>query len=142
MNTEKLAELRAAKVEREKMRAEAEASREAEILELESRFEGELGERGAAFEFVTSADGVIALKLPEAVLTTRFLESKVTAADVQKFATRRLDAKGASIIVVGNAKEFLPELQKQFKDIEVIPIAELDLNSPTLRKIGSGAMNK
>ena len=85
MNTEKLAELRAAKVEREKMRAEAEASREAEILELESRFEGELGERGAAFEFVTSADGVIALKLPEAVLTTRFLESKVTAADVHDF---------------------------------------------------------
>jgi zinc protease len=58
----------------------------------------------------------------------------VSAADVQKFAGTRLDAKGASVIVVGNAKEFLPELQKQFKEIEVIPISELDLNSPTLRK--------
>jgi zinc protease len=66
----------------------------------------------------------------------------VTAADVQTFASTRLDAKGASIIVVGNAKEFLPELQKQFKDVEVIPIAELDLNNATLRKTASGAMNK
>ena len=61
----------------------------------------------------------------------------VTAANVQKFADTRLDAKGASVIVVGNAKEFLSELQKQFKDVEVIPIAELDLNSPTLRKTRS-----
>lgn len=65
----------------------------------------------------------------------------ITAADVQRFASTRLDAKGASVIVVGNAKEFLPELQKQFKDVEVIPIAELDLNSPTLRKAGRAAMN-
>ena len=61
----------------------------------------------------------------------------ITAAKVQKFAGTRLDAKGASVIVVGNAKEFLPELQKRFKEVEVIPIAELDLNSATLRKIRS-----
>ncbi len=81
----RLAELRAAKEQREAMRAESAITREAEVLELESRFEGDLGERGAAFEIVTSADGPIVLKLPEAVLTTRFLESKVTAADVHDF---------------------------------------------------------
>ena len=66
----------------------------------------------------------------------------VTASDVQHFAGGRLNAKDASIIIVGNAKEFLPELEKQFKDIEVIPITELDLNSAGLRKGKTGAMNK
>jgi zinc protease len=58
----------------------------------------------------------------------------ITTADVQKFAGTRLDAKGANIIIVGNAKEFLPELEKQFPNIEVIPVAELDLNTASLRK--------
>jgi zinc protease len=58
----------------------------------------------------------------------------ITTADVQKFAGTRLAAKGANIIIVGNAKEFLPELEKQFSNIEVIPVAELDLNTASLRK--------
>ncbi len=58
----------------------------------------------------------------------------ITAADVQRFAGSRLDAKGASVIIVGNAKAFLPELRKQFPDVEVIPVLELDLNSANLRK--------
>lgn len=66
----------------------------------------------------------------------------VSAAEVQKFAGAVIDAKGASVIVVGNAKEFLPELQKQFKVIEVIPIADLDLNRRTLRKSSPRAPNK
>lgn len=59
-------------------------------------------------------------------------------ADVQKFASARLDAKNANIVIVGNAKEFLPELQKRYENdkvkVEVIPFAELDLNSAALRK--------
>ncbi|CAN5359297.1 pitrilysin family protein [soil metagenome] len=58
----------------------------------------------------------------------------VTAADVQRFAGHRLDAKGANVIIVGNAKEFLPELKKLYADVEVIPVGELDLNSATLRR--------
>ncbi|MDQ3755397.1 MAG: insulinase family protein [Acidobacteriota bacterium] len=58
----------------------------------------------------------------------------VTAADVQRFAGNRLDAKGANVIIVGNAKEFLPELKKLYADVEVIPVGELDLNSATLRR--------
>jgi zinc protease len=45
-----------------------------------------------------------------------------------------LDAKTSNIIVVGDAKAFLPELKKKFENIEVIPIAELDLNTASLRK--------
>jgi zinc protease len=54
--------------------------------------------------------------------------------DVQQFAGTRLDAKTSNIIVVGNAKAFLPDLQKEFPNVEVIPIAEMDLNSAMLRK--------
>ena len=58
----------------------------------------------------------------------------ITAADVQRFASTRLGAKEANIVIVGNAKAFLPALQKKYQHVEVIPVAELDLNSATLRK--------
>jgi zinc protease len=58
----------------------------------------------------------------------------ITTADVQKFAGTRLDAKTSNIIVVGNAKLFLPELQKKYPNVEVIPMTELDLNTALLRK--------
>ena len=58
----------------------------------------------------------------------------VSTADIQKFAGTRLDAKTSNIIVVGNAKVFLPELQKKYQNVEVIPITELDLNTALLKK--------
>lgn len=58
----------------------------------------------------------------------------ITAADVQQFAGSHLDTKGLNIIIVGNAKEFMSELSKQYSHIETIPVAELDLNSAMLRK--------
>ena len=39
-----------------------------------------------------------------------------------------------SLIIVGDAKKFLPDLQKQFSQVEVIPAAQLDLNSASLKK--------
>jgi zinc protease len=58
----------------------------------------------------------------------------ITAGDVQRFAGSHLEAKSTSIVIVGNAKEFLPELRKKYAQVEVIPVAELDLNSALLRK--------
>jgi len=58
----------------------------------------------------------------------------IGTADVQKFAGTRLDAKTSNIIVVGNAKLFLPGLQKKYPNVEVIPMTELDLNTALLRK--------
>jgi zinc protease len=64
----------------------------------------------------------------------------VTPADIQKFAGSRIGAAGANIIIVGNSKDFIEPLRKQFRTVEVIPFAELDLNSATLRKsAGEGA---
>jgi len=62
----------------------------------------------------------------------------VSTADIQKFAGTRLDAKTSNIIIVGNAKAFLPELQKKYQNVEVIPIGELDLNTALLRKKQTG----
>ncbi len=58
----------------------------------------------------------------------------ITAKDVQGFAGSRLDSKAANVIIVGDAKKFLPELQKQYKNVEVISVADLDLNAAQLRK--------
>lgn len=57
----------------------------------------------------------------------------VTAADVRKFATSNLGSKDVNVVVVGDAKQFIEPLRTQFSDVEVIPVAELDLSSPTLR---------
>ena len=54
--------------------------------------------------------------------------------DVKRFAETKLDAKTSNIVIVGNAKAFLPALQKQFSNVEVIPVGEMDLNSALLRK--------
>src|SRR6266566_2604185 len=58
----------------------------------------------------------------------------VKAADVKSFAATNLNIDSTRIIVVGDARKFLPELQKQFPQVEVIKANELDLNSATLRR--------
>jgi zinc protease len=62
----------------------------------------------------------------------------VTPADIQKFAGTRIGSKGANIIIVGSAKDFIEPLRKQFQTVEVIPFNQLDLNSASLRKAGGG----
>jgi zinc protease len=58
----------------------------------------------------------------------------VSAAEVQKFAGSHFNPKTANIVIVGNASLFVDALRKQFPNVEVIPFADLDLNSATLRK--------
>jgi zinc protease len=56
----------------------------------------------------------------------------VTAEQVRKFASTRL-GREANVVIVGDASKFLQPLQKQFGEVEVIKVDELDLNSATLR---------
>ena len=56
----------------------------------------------------------------------------VTAEQVRKFAGTNLGGQ-ANVVVVGNSSQFLEPLKKQFGEVEVIAIGDLDLNSPTLR---------
>jgi zinc protease len=57
----------------------------------------------------------------------------VTAADVQKFSTAHLTTD-ASIVIVGDMKKIGDAVKKAYPNVEVVPIDQLDLDSPTLRK--------
>ncbi|HUP46699.1 MAG TPA: pitrilysin family protein [Thermoanaerobaculia bacterium] len=61
----------------------------------------------------------------------------VTGDAVKKFAASHLAA--TSIVIVGNASEFLEPLRKRFGEVEVIPIEELDLEAPALRTLKDAA---
>ncbi|HEV7385371.1 MAG TPA: insulinase family protein, partial [Phenylobacterium sp.] len=60
--------------------------------------------------------------------------SAVTAADVQRFAKERIHPERMSIVLVGNASAFTDALKKTFPDVDVIPVADLDLTRNDLRK--------
>jgi zinc protease len=59
--------------------------------------------------------------------------SAVTPQEAQAAAAELLNPAGATVVIVGDAKEFLPQLRKQQKNVTVIPIASLNLESATLR---------
>jgi hypothetical protein len=81
---EKLAAARKAKEERDAARAAKREEAELAVLELEAKYEKELGPRGVDFEIVDTVEGPIVVKLGEAVLHTRFQSKgdKYTDADV------------------------------------------------------------
>jgi zinc protease len=57
----------------------------------------------------------------------------VTAEQLRTFAGTNLPGENVNVVVVGDAKHFIEPLRKQFGDLEVIPVSDLDLASPTLR---------
>jgi zinc protease len=57
----------------------------------------------------------------------------VDPAAVQAAAVALLDPKAASIVVVGDAKQFIEPLRKAYPNVEVIPEAALKLDTATLR---------
>jgi zinc protease len=59
----------------------------------------------------------------------------VTPDDVQRVARQYIRPELLSIVLVGNARAFIPQLQSVgFTDYEVIPLPQLDLMSATLRR--------
>jgi zinc protease len=69
----------------------------------------------------------------EAARLVRQMQS-VTPAGASEVAKRIADADQATLVVVGESSQFLDKLKAVRGDIEVIPLAELDLDSPTLRR--------
>ncbi|MEZ0496722.1 M16 family metallopeptidase [Sphingomonas sp. IW22] len=57
----------------------------------------------------------------------------VDPAAVQAAAARLFDTKGASIVVVGDAKAFVEPLRKAYPQVEVIPATALNLDAPGLK---------
>ena len=66
--------------------------------------------------------------------------SSVTPDDVQRVAQQYIRPDRLSIVLVGNAKAFVPQLRAAgFTDFEIIPIEQLDLMSATLKREGRTA---
>jgi len=57
----------------------------------------------------------------------------VTPAEAQAAAARLFRAEGATIVIVGEASQFLERLRREQANVIVIPIAELNLDRPGLR---------
>lgn len=72
------------------------------------------------------------LPLSELAAYTGKVEA-VTADQVRDFATRNLDPASASVIVAGDAKAFEAGLKQRRPNLEVVPAAELNLDSVSLK---------
>jgi zinc protease len=73
------------------------------------------------------------LPLEEMTLYTRKVEA-VTPTQVQQFAARVFEPGTSSVIVAGDAKVFAAPLKAKLPNLQVIPVDQLDLDAPGLRK--------
>jgi zinc protease len=87
-------------------------------------------------DIATQVLNVVFYELPvEEIGTFRERVQAVTPDDVQRVAKQYVRADRLSIVLVGDASSFVPQLRKVgFPDVEVIPIDELDLMSASLRR--------
>lgn len=84
--------------------------------------------------FVGKISAMITNDLPLDTLN-KFIPSinAVTSADVTGFAAKYFDTP-LSLIIIGKAADFIEPLKKDFPDVKVIPVPDLDLNRPDLTK--------
>jgi zinc protease len=84
--------------------------------------------------FVGKISAMITNDLPLDTLN-KFIPSinAVTSADVTAFAAKYFDTP-PSLIIIGKAPDFIEPLKKDFPDVKVIPVSELDLNRADLTK--------
>ncbi len=106
--------------------------------ELEARKAGLIGGFGRDIETTDGLAGLAAgLVLQDAPLSEiqRYTPAiaAVTAEQVRDVAKRLVDPASASVIMVGDASQFLPGVKAKGITPEVIPVAKLNLDSVTLR---------
>jgi zinc protease len=89
----------------------------------------------SAAGFAATLAGLLQQGIPpqEATRLVERIEG-VDAAAASKAAGRVSGAGRASLVIVGDSSKFLDKLRALRPDVEVIPLAELDLDSPTLRR--------
>jgi zinc protease len=107
-----------------------------ELNARKSNLIGSFGRNLATTGGLANTLGALALygvPLDEITRYTSRVEA-VTPAQVQAFAARVLDPAKASVIIAGDAKTFAAALKAKRPDVEVIPVDQLDLDKPSLRK--------
>ena len=87
-------------------------------------------------DIATQVLNVVFFELPiEEIGTFSERVQQVTPGDIQRVAQRYVMPDRLSIVLVGNAAAFVPQLRRVgFSEFEIIPIDELDLMSATLRR--------
>lgn len=106
--------------------------------ELKSRQAVLIGSYARSLEtnggFVGKISAMIANDLPLDTLN-KFIPSinAVTSSDVTAFASKYFDTP-LSLIIIGKAADFIAPLKKDFPDVKVIAVPELDLNRADLTK--------
>jgi zinc protease len=109
--------------------------------ELKARKSTLVGSYGRRMETTNGLAGILGnlalygVPLDEMTRYTTKVEA-VTPAQVQAFAAKVFDPAQMDVIVAGDAKAFAAGLKAKRPDLEVIPVSDLDLDSPTLRKAG------
>ena len=117
-------------------------------LQRQRVFERELGDAQAYLagsfpltietpnDIATSVINAVFYELPvEEVATYRERVQAITPDDIQRVAREYIHPDRLSMVLVGNARAFLPSLRDVgFTEFDVIPLDELDLMSATLRK--------
>jgi len=110
-------------------------------------FRGELGDAKAYLagsfpltietpnDIATTVINAVHYDLPiDEIGTYRERVGAIMPADIQRVARRFIHPERLSIVLVGNASAFTADLREAgFTDFDVIPIAQLDLSSATLR---------
>ncbi len=109
---------------------------EAEIVPRKAVLTGEFArslETGEGIVDRISALALYALPLSD---INKFIDSvqSVSGSAVREFASANIGGAGLNVIVAGDASKFLDALKQRFGTVEVIPVAELDVNRPELRK--------
>ena len=90
-------------------------------------------------EIATQVLNVVFYELPiEEIGTFAQRVQRVTPDDVQRVSRQYIQPDRLSIVLVGNAAAFVPQLRRVgFSEFDIIPIEDLDLMSATLRREGN-----
>ena len=90
-------------------------------------------------EIATQVLNVVFYELPvEEIGTFGERVQRVTPDDIQRVARQYVRPDRLSIVLVGDASAFVPQLRRVgFSEFEIIPIEELDLMSATLKREGN-----
>jgi zinc protease len=87
-------------------------------------------------DIATQVINQVFYELPvEEIPTYRERVQAISPDDIQRVAKQYIKPDRLSIVLVGNAKGFVPQLQSVgFTEFEIIPVAQLDLMAATLRR--------
>ncbi|HVI99133.1 MAG TPA: pitrilysin family protein [Sphingomonas sp.] len=109
----------------------------APAAELDTRKAVLVGSFGRAVETTGGIAGILGDFIEEGVplAELKTYSSDITGVSPQavQAAAKLFDPSDASIVVVGDSKQFIGDLRKAYPTLELIPASDLDLDSPALK---------